>query len=93
MNVFVVTNQCVTHNSSYYEVIAVRSTLEKAQTVLGTCEADFIKGLELNESLGIENSDFHCANINIEEESMQLTITDEKTGMFDKYTIHEVDLY
>lgn len=93
MKVFVVTNQCVTHDSSYYEVIAACSTLDEAQTVLGTCEADFIKGLELNEGLGIENSDFHCANINIEEESMQLTITDEKTGMFDKYTIHEVDLY
>lgn len=92
MKVFVVTNQALTHDSSYYEVIAVCSTLEKAQTVLGTCESDFIKELEANESLGIENSDFHCANINIEEESMQLTITDEKTGMFDIYTIHEVEL-
>lgn len=92
MNVFVVTNQCVTHNSSYYEVIAVRSTLEKAQTVLGTCEADFIKGLELDESLGIENPDFHLVDINIEEDSMQLIITDEKTGMFDKYIINEMEL-
>ena len=93
MKVFVVTNQSLVHNYSFYEVVAVCSTLEKAQTVLGTCESDFIKELELNESLRIENPDFHSANINIEEESMQLTITDEKTGMFDKYTIHEVDLY
>lgn len=93
MKVFVVTNQSLVHNYSFYEVIAVCSTLEKAQAVLGTCESDFIKELELTESLRIENPDFHSANINIEEESMQLTITDEKTGMFDKYTIHEVDLY
>ena len=93
MKIFVVTNQCVTHDSSYYEVIAACSTLDEAQAVLGTCEADFIKGLELNESLGIENLDFHCANINIEEESMQLTITDECTGMFEKYIISIRDLH
>ena len=51
MKVFVVTNQTLTHDSSYYEVIAVCSTLEKAQTVLGTCESDFIKELEINESI------------------------------------------
>ena len=44
MKIFVVTNQCVTHDSSYYEVIAACSTLDEAQAVLGTCEADFIKG-------------------------------------------------
>lgn len=92
MKVFVVTNQCITHNSSYYEVIAVCSTLKQAQAVLGTCEADFVKGLELDESVGIENPDFHLANINIDEEERQLTITDEKTGMFDKYVINEMKL-
>lgn len=92
MNVFVVTNQSLTHDSSYYEVIAVCSTLEKAQAVLGTCESDFIKWLELNENLGIEDPDFHLADINIEEGVFELTITDQKTGMFCKYIIDEMEL-
>ena len=92
MKVFVVTNQTLTHDSSYYEVIAVCSTLEKAQTVLGTCESDFIKELEINESLGIENPDFHTDNLDIKEDDMQLAIIDENTGMFDIYIIHEVEL-
>ena len=37
MKVFVVTVQTLTHDSSYYDVITVCNTLEKAQTVLGTC--------------------------------------------------------
>lgn len=92
MKVFVVTNQTLIHDSSYYDVITVCSTLEKAQAVLGTCESDFIKGLELDESLGIENLDFCTKSLSIKEEEMQLTITDECTGMFDIYTIHEVEL-
>ena len=59
MKVFVITVQTLIHDSSYYDVIAVCSTLKKAQAVLGTCESDFIKGLESDESLGIENLDFH----------------------------------
>ena len=93
MKVFVVTNQCVTHDSSYYDVIAVCSTLEKAQAVLGTCESDFIKGLESDESLGIENLDFYTNSLSIKEEEMQLTITDECTGMFEKYIISIRDLH
>ena len=93
MKVFVVTNQCITHDSSYYEVIAVCSTLEKAQAVLGTCESDFIKGLESDESLGIENLDFYTNSLSIKEEEMQLTITDECTGMFEKYIISISDLH
>ena len=93
MEVFVVTVQTLTHDSSYYDVITVCSTLKKAQAVLGTCESDFIKGLELDESLGIENPDFHLVDINIEEDSMQLTITDECTGMFEKYIISISDLH
>ena len=92
MNVFVVTNQELTHDSSYYEVIAVCSTLEKAQAVLGTCESDFINWLELNEKLGIEDPDFHLADMNIEAGVFELTITDQKTGMFGKYSIDEMEL-
>ena len=92
MNVFVVTSQELTHDSSYYEVITVCSTLEKAQAVLGTYEAGFINWLELNKSLGIEDPDFHLADINIEAGIFELTITDQKTGMFCKYIIDEIEL-
>ena len=92
MNVFVVTNQELTHDSSYYEVITVCSTLEKAQAVLGTCKSYFIKWLELKENLGTEDPDFHPADINIEEGVLELTITDQKTGMFCKYIIYEMEL-
>ena len=93
MQVFVVTVQTFTHDSSYYDVITVCSTLDTAQAVLGTCESDFIKGLELDESLGIKNLDFHTNSLNIKEEEMQLTITDECTGMFEKYIISISDLH
>lgn len=92
MKVFVVTNQCLMHDSSYYEVIAVCDTLEKARAVLGTCERDFILALENSEAQGIENIDFDTQSLDIIEDSLELTITDKITGMFDKYTITEVDL-
>ena len=54
MKVYVVTNQCLMHDSSYYDVIAVCDSLSKAQIVLGTSELDFIENLERKESRGIK---------------------------------------
>lgn len=92
MKVFVVTNQCLMHDSSYYEVIAVCDSLIKAQVVLGTCELDFIQALENSEANGNESVDFHTRSLSVEEDEKELTITDNVTGMFDKYTITEMEV-
>ena len=92
MEVYVVTNQCLMHDSSYYDVIAVCDSLSKAQAVLGTSELDFIKNLESEESRGIKNIDFHTRNLSINENPMELSIKDTVTGMFSIFTITDIEV-
>ena len=92
MKVYVVTNQYLTHDSSYYDVIAVCDSLSKAQTVLGTSEVDFIKNLESDELRGIENIDFNVRSLSIEETPMKLSIIDNVTSMFSIFTITEIEI-
>ena len=92
MKVYVVTNQCLMHESSYYDVIAVCDSLSKAQAVLGTSELDFIKNLESEESRGIKNIDFHTRDLSINENPMELSIKDTATGMFSIFTITDIEI-
>ena len=92
MKVYVVTNQGLMHDSSYYDVIAVCNSLSKAQAVLGTSEFDFIKNLESEESRGIKNVDFHTRNLSINENPMELSIKDTVTGMFSIFTITDMEI-
>ena len=92
MKVYVVTNQCLMHDSSYYDVIAVCDSLSKAQSVLGTSELDFIKNLESEESRDIKNIDFNVRNLSIEETPMKLSIKDTATGMFSIFTITDIEI-
>ena len=92
MKVYVVTNQCLMHDSSYYDVIAVCDSLSKAQIVLGTSELDFIENLEREESRGIKNVDFHTRSLSITENSMELSIKDTVTGMFSIFTITDIEI-
>lgn len=92
MKVYVVTNKCLMHDSSYYDVIAVCDSLSKAQIVLGTSELDFIENLEREESRGIKNVDFHTRSLSITENSMELSIKDTVTGMFSIFTITDIEV-
>ena len=92
MKVYVVTNQCLMHDSSYYEVIAVCASLSKAQAVLGTNKLDFIKNLESDEASGIKNLDFDTRNLSINESLMELSRMDNDTGMFSIFTIPAMDI-
>ena len=92
MKVYVVTNQCLTHNSSYYEVIAVCDSLSKAQAILGTNELDFIKNLESNEANGMDDIDFNTRSLSIDESPMELSIMDNVTGMFSIFTITAMEI-
>lgn len=92
MKVYVVTNQCLTHNSSYYEVVAVYDSLIKAQAFIGTNEIDFLKNLESDEASGIDNPDFNTRNLSINETSMELSIMDNATGMFSVFTITAMEI-
>ena len=92
MKVYVVTNQCLMHDSSYYEVIAVCDSLSKAQAVLGTNKLDFIKNLESDEASGIKNLDFDTRNSSINESPMELSIMDNDTGMFSIFTITAMEI-
>lgn len=92
MKVYVVTNQCLMHDSSYYEVIAVCDSLSKAQAVLGTNKLDFIKNLESDETSGIKNLDFDTRNLSINESPMELSIMDNDTGMFSIFTITAMEI-
>ena len=92
MKVYVVTNQCLMHDSSYYEVIAVCDSLSKAQAVLGTTKLDFIKNLESDEASGIKNLDFDTRNLSINESPMELSIMDNDTGMFSIFTITAMEI-
>ena len=92
MKVYVVTNQCLMHDSSYYEVIAVCDSLSKAQAVLGTNKLDFIKNLESDEASGIKNLDFDTRNLSINESPMELSIMDNDTGMFSIFTITAMEI-
>lgn len=92
MKVFVVTMQALYHNSSYFEVIAVRESLQGAKAVLETSDIDFVRNLEFQESQGIDNIDFNSASLVFEFEDMQMTIKDKDTGMFEKYTITEMEV-
>lgn len=92
MKVYVITNQCLMHNSSYYDVIAVCDSLSKAQIVLGTSELDFIENLERDEARGIKNIDFHTRSLSITENSMELSIKDTATDMFSIFTITDIEV-
>lgn len=92
MKVYVVTNQCLMHDSSYYEVIAVCDSLSKAQAVLGTNEMDFLKNLESDEASSIKNPDFDTRSLSIDESPMELSIMDNVTGMFSVFTITAMEI-
>ena len=92
MNVYVITNQWLMHDSSHYDVIAVCDSLSKAQIVRGTSELDFIENLERDEARGIKNIDFHTRSLSITENSMELSIKDTVTGMFSIFTITDIEV-
>lgn len=87
MKVFVITNQTLTTNSSYYGVVAVVKTLDNAHAVLSTEEKDFLNDVEQDIII-----DFNFSNLNIKEENLKLRIEDKVTGMFIEWNIEECEI-
>lgn len=89
MKVFVITNQALYYDSSYFDVVAVTKTLESARAVVGTCKKDFLEGVD-NRYYNPTFTEF--SNLDIEEQDLQLCITDKSTGFYEKFVIEELEL-
>ena len=54
MNVYIVFNEALRHNSSYFDVVHVFDSQEKATTCMRTCCDDFVKACDAGEPEGFK---------------------------------------
>lgn len=88
MKVFVITNQSLYPDSSYYDAVGVASTYEGAKAMVDNFAKNFCDAVERHEY----GEAFTFADIETFEDDNEVRIEDEGTGYFEQWNIteHEV---
>lgn len=86
MQVYIVINESLYHDSSYNDIVGAFETFEGARCAIETCKQDWMLGLDW----GYFKDDFTFKNLNIVEEEYYVEIEDKVTHFFEKWHIEPV---
>lgn len=88
MDIFIVTNQALHYDSSYYEIIGAFKTLKDAQICVETSVKDFYSRLDK----GDFSKSFSFSNIEETSTDLSYELEDVKTGYFEYFKIVTIAL-